>query len=65
VPWRPAGAPRPLGAPVPEDELDRRAVEAQHVADPVLEVAPVREVDQLRSLAKKMNVGGSIPACVA
>ena len=37
-----------LGDPLPEDQLDRRAQEAVLGPDPVLQVAPIAEVDQLR-----------------
>ena len=46
-----AGPPRARQldrAPLAEDEPDRRAVEAERLAQPVLEVAPVAEVDRAR-----------------
>ena len=59
-------APRQLHRrPVAEHEPDRRAVEPERLAQPVLEVAPVAEVDSAASEAKNTNVGGAIAACVA
>ena len=51
--------------PVAEDEPDRRAVEAERLAQPVLEVAPVQKWTAEASEAKNTNVGGAIAAWVA
>ena len=52
-------------AAVAEDEADRGAIEPERLAQAVLEIASVREVDRRASEAKNTNVGGAIAAWVA
>ena len=63
----PANGPGTLSPFVPPAEAhpDRRAGEPERLAQLVLQIAPVREVDLLGIVQKKMNVGGDTSACVA
>jgi hypothetical protein len=54
-----------LARALAEDEPDRRAGEAKGLAQPVLEVALVAEVDLGGAEAKKTKVGGSMATWVA